>query len=60
MAIAKVEGLKEILSYAWLIKCGSKDYIFIGSKEELKAALSRVRKDPWNAGSSVKYKKIVG
>lgn len=61
MAIAQIDGLKELAPYyAWHIRCGRKDYIFVGGKDELKAALSRVRKDPWNAGSSVKYKKIVG
>lgn len=61
MAIAQIDGLKELAPYyAWHIKCGHKDYIFVGGKDELKEALSRVRKDPWNAGSRVKYKKIVG
>ena len=60
MAIAEVEGLKSIPYQAWLIKCYTNDYIFVGDRKDLQAAISRVRNEPRNAGSRIRYKKIVG
>ncbi len=60
MAIAEIEGLKAIPYQAWLIKCYTNDYIYVGDKKGLQEAISRVRREPKNAGSRIRYQKIVG
>ena len=59
MTIAKVEGLKEIGSYAWIITCYTRAYIYSGAKSGLKDAVSRVENEPQNAGSQVRVKLVV-
>jgi len=59
MAIAEVTGLKQIHGEVWYIRAGMNEYLFVGSKHELEAALSRVRRESMNKGNQVHYKKVV-
>jgi hypothetical protein len=54
------EGLCEIDGFAWLITCWGRAYIYNGHPDGLQDAVRRVKRDPKNAGSTVRYKKIIG
>jgi len=55
--IASFVGLREMPSYAWLIKCGNKAFIYSGSPSGLNAAKDRVQEQ--SRGSTVRIQKLV-
>ena len=61
MAITELPygSVREIPTFAWLITCYTRAYIYTGAKSGLKAAVSRIAKEPMNAGSTVHVKLMV-
>ena len=52
--------LTEIEQFGWLITCGNRAWIYDGPKSGIRDIVEHVKKMPRNAGSTVRYRKIVG
>jgi len=55
----KYGELMELPSFTWIITAGTHAWVYSGSKEGFSEALSRVRKDKWSQGSTVRSTLVV-
>lgn len=50
-------AIREIVYHAWIIKAGSRQYLFHGSIPEFKKALEKIKSN-YSPSYAVKYKKV--